>query len=279
MSYKSILVHLDSSEHAHPRLELALRLARQFGAHLTGVYAMFTPDPASFYVMAGSSDYYSMHEKRRTERSGALERLFRAELTRAEVPGDWLTTDQDANLAVLALSRCADLVVVGQRDLDDPETFVAEHFAENLVMSAGRPVLLVPCAGTFSTVGTHAMLAWDGSREATRAVHDALPFLRRAKQTTIVTVNGGAAERSDSRIAGSNIAAVLERHGVHAEVKDIAGVHDVPPGELLLSRAADLGVDLMVMGCYGHTRWQELIMGGATRAILKSMTVPVLMSH
>jgi nucleotide-binding universal stress UspA family protein len=279
MSYKSIAVHLDTSENAHPRLELALDLAKRFDAHITGVFSVFTPDPRSFYVMAGTVSYYPEHEKLRHERRAALERLFRAETTRAQVAADWITTDDYANYAVPRLARCADLIVAGQDNPDDPEAYISDHFPEALVMSAGRPVLMVPYAGSFPSAGARIIVAWDGSREATRAVHDALPLMRRAKLTTIVTVNGAKGEPPGSRTPGADIAAVIARHDARVVVKELVLSDADLIGEALLSHAADEGGDLLVMGAYGHARWQELVMGGATRSILKSMTLPVLMSH
>ncbi|WP_434111074.1 universal stress protein [Paraburkholderia caffeinilytica] len=278
MTYKTIVVHLDTSQRAHPRLELALQLARQFDAHLTGVFAVFTPDPRPLYVMAGTAEYYRTHEQLRAERRGALERLFHAELSRASVSGEWIATDAPANLAVPHHGRCADLIIASQDDPNDPESYVGDFFPENLIMSAGRPVLLVPYASSVTSPGAHVMVGWDGSREATRAVHDALPFMRAAKLTTVVTVNGEHGQQR-SRIPGSNIATLIARHGVNVEIKDIEVGSDESIGDALLSQASTLGADLLVMGAYGHARWQELVMGGATRTILKSMTVPVLMSH
>jgi nucleotide-binding universal stress UspA family protein len=278
MSYKTIVVHLDTSQRARPRLEIALRLAKHFGAHLTGVFAVFTPDPRSLYVMAGTASYYATHELMRAERRAALERLFHAELTRAEVAGEWIAVDDPANLALPHRGRCADLIIASQDDPHDPESYVGNYFPENLVMSAGRPVLLVPHATSVTSPGGHVMVCWDGSREATRAVHDALPFMRTARQTTVVTVNGARGEAAP-RIPGADIATVIARHGIRVEVKDVAAAPDALVGDMLLSVSVGLGADLLVMGAYGHARWQELVMGGATRSILRSMTVPVLMSH
>jgi nucleotide-binding universal stress UspA family protein len=279
MSYRSIVVHLDTGERAHPRLELALRVAKQFGAHLTGMFSVFMPDRRSFYVMAGSAEYYSDQDKLRTERRGAIERLFHAELGRAKVEGDWVSTDECANLAVPRRGRTADLIIASQDNPDDPEAYVGDHFPENLLMSIGRPVLMVPYIGTFPAVGRDVMVAWDGSREATRAVHDALPFMQHAKKTTVVTVNGTKDEPTDSSPSGADIGAVIARHGVKVEVINIDAATGASIGDALLHHASDLGADLIVMGAYGHARWQELVMGGATREILKSMKVPVLMSH
>jgi nucleotide-binding universal stress UspA family protein len=282
MSYKSIVVQLDMSARAHPRLEYALRLARQFDAHLTGVFSAFSPDPRSFYVMAGTADYYEEHRKARQERHGALERIFHAELLRAGVRGQWVDYPDSAGEAIPRYARYADLVVAGQDDPDDPEAFVADHFPETLVMTSGRPVLFIPYTGVFPTLGANIMVAWNGSRESARAVQDAMPLLQRAEKVTVVRLNESKGEPSASRanrIPGADIALLLARHDVKAEVAALDGVNDIPMGDMLMSRASDLGADLVVMGAYGHSRWQELVMGGATRTLLESMPVPVLMSH
>ncbi|MFM0511681.1 universal stress protein [Paraburkholderia sp. RL17-373-BIF-A] len=279
MSYKSIVVHLDTSERAHPRLELALRVAKQFHAHLTGVFALFTPEPRSFCLIAGTAEYNRDQENLRAERRAVLEQLFHAELGRAQVAGDWIATDEYANIAVPRRARCADLIIAGQDDPNDPESYIGDHFPQNLVMSMGRPVLMVPYVGAYPSLGSHVMAAWDGSREATRAVHDALPFMRLAKKTTVVTVNGEKSEAPGGRVPGSDIATVIARHGANVEVADIEVAIGASIGDALLSQLTNIGADMLVMGAYGHARWQELVMGGATRAILKSMTVPVLMSH
>jgi nucleotide-binding universal stress UspA family protein len=278
MSYKTIVVHLDTSQRAHPRLEIALRLAKQFGAHLTGVFAVFSPDPRSLYVMGGTAEYYATHEEIRAERRAALERLFHAELRRADVAGEWVTTDEPASLAVPREGRCADLVVAGQDNPEDPESYIGDFFPENLILSCGRPVLLVPHASNARSTGGQVLVAWDGSREATRAVHDALPFMRSANSTTILSVNA-AHEGERARIPGADIATAIARHGIAVKVENIETGPGAPVGEVLLSQVADSGADLLVMGAYGHARWRELVMGGATRTILRSMTVPVLMSH
>ncbi len=279
MSYKSLLVHLDPSESTRQRLEIALRLARQFGAHLTGLYATFSPDARAFYVMAGTADYYSAHERRYEQRRGALERLFHAEAIRAKVDVQFVCADGHANQVVAQRARFADLVIAGQTNPNDPESFIDDDFAEHLVMSAGRPVLFVPYAGVFPTVGSRILMAWDGSREATRAAHDAMPFLAHAKKTTVVAVHGAAGEPPGERVPGADIALTLARHGAAVDVLEIDSPADSAVADVLLSRAAEAGCDTLVMGAYGHSRWRELAMGGVTRTVLKSMTVPVLMSR
>ncbi|CAM2152255.1 Universal stress protein UspA [Pararobbsia alpina] len=279
MSYKTIVVHLDTSARAQARLHLAIEIAKRHGAFLQGVFAVFAPNPRSFVVMAGTAEYYEEHETVRHEEHGALERLFEAELSRAHVDGEWIDETGNADDELPKYARRADLLIIGQDDPADPESFVADHFPENMVMSAGRPVLVVPYAGSFAHIGRRVMVAWDGSREATRAVHDALPLLKQSEQTTVVTISAAHGNVPGARPPGADIAATLTRHGVKVTTLDLPAAKDVATGEMLLARIDDIGADLVVMGGYGHTRWQELILGGVTRTMLSSMTVPVLMSH
>jgi len=263
MNYRSIVVHLDTGEGSHPRFEFALQLAKESGAHLTGVFAVSASGPASFYVLDGSAEYDHAHYQVRRERRAALEQLFRAGLENADVAGDWIATEGYAGPAVLRHARCADLIVAGQDDPDDPESHVAGHFQANLIMSSGRPVLLHPYAGTFSPVSAQVMVAWDGSREATRAINDALPLLRRAKKTTVVTVRAPETTLADHPIAEQDIAAMIARHGVQVDMAECVLADSMSIGDALLSLACDLNAGLIVMGAYGHARWQELILGGA----------------
>jgi len=279
MSYKTILVHLDTSRRATLRLDLALKLAATHEAHLIGMYAPFQPDTQTLYAMSMAQGYWDdKNELRRTRRT-TLEQQFRAGIAREGVAGEWRKTDDYANRALPLHARHADLVITGQFDIDDPDTFVAENFCENLVLSSGRPALFIPYAGAYPIVGAKIMVCWDGSREATRAIHDALPLLKRAARVTLVTVNALDKQDAGARIPGADIATVIARHGVKVEIVEVEGVSGLRLGELLLSQAADLSADLIVMGAFGHARWQELVLGGVTRTLFKSMTVPVLMSH
>ncbi|NML31203.1 universal stress protein [Paraburkholderia antibiotica] len=279
MSYKSILVHLDTSARAHPRLELAVQLAYRFQARLTGLFSTYVPPRQAFVVMAGTAGYYAGHERQRHEKAAALERLFHAELLRAKVGGQWVAADGYANDVVPPYARLSDLIVLGQSNPDDPESFVAEQFVEHVVLSAGRPVLLVPSIGTPRPPGKHVLIAWDGSREATRAIHDALPFLEHAVKVTLLTVHAAGDHPSADRIPGADIALMIARHGVTVDVRELNVANDTPVGDALLSQASELDCDMIVMGAYAHSRLHEVILGGATRTMLQSMTVPVLLSH
>ncbi|WP_028220922.1 universal stress protein [Paraburkholderia oxyphila] len=279
MTCKTLTVHLDTSARANARLTLALKLARTWGAHLDGLFATFEPSAREFYVMAGTADYYDAHRKLRAEQRGAIERLFHAELARAQVEGAWVAPEGNPIAAVTQRSRTSDLTIVGQTRLDDPEAYVADHFAESVVMGAGGPVLVMPYTGNFETVGERVLIGWNGSREAARAVHDAIPFITRAAHVTIAATSS-AFKSGASQASCADLAAMLARHG--ATTLDIARFDRGAPdttGDALLSYAADGGFDLLVMGAYGHARLQELVLGGATRSVLLTMTLPVLMSH
>jgi nucleotide-binding universal stress UspA family protein len=164
--------------------------------------------------------------------------------------------------------------VLGQRD---PSVLVEVEpvHLEDVVLSSGHPTLVVPYAGRFETLGErHILVAWNGSREAVRAVHDALPFLREARSVTVVAADLD----EDGRKSLDLMAEHLARHEISTDLEPTTAA-DISVGDLLLSRTADLGSDLIVMGAYGHSRAREWILGGVTQHLLEQMTVPVLMSH
>lgn len=279
MSYKTLTVHLDTSARANARLSLALKLARTYGAHMDGLCATFEPSPREFYVMAGTADYYDSHRRLRAEHRAAIEQLFHAELARAQVDGAWVVAEGDPVAAVMQRSRTTDLTIIGQTDLNEPDAYVADHFAESIVLGAGGPVLVMPYTGYFESIGERVLIAWNGSREAARAVHDAIPFITRAAHVTIAATSSTFTSAT-SQASCTDLSAMLARHG--ANTVDIARFDRSPSestGDALLSYAADGGFDLLVMGAYGHARLQETVLGGATRSVLLTMTLPVLMSH
>ena len=173
--------------------------------------------------------------------------------------------------------RC-DVVVIGQRDPDTREIAGPNHMPDHVLLSAGRPVLVVPHVGTYPSVGKRVMVAWDGSLPAARAVNDALPILRGAEKVNVITVYRHDVSADAGREPGERICRHLARHGIAARSQHFRA-NGIGTGDLILSRAADEGTDLIVMGAYGHARWRELVLGGVTLHMLKHMTVPVLMFH
>jgi nucleotide-binding universal stress UspA family protein len=185
-------------------------------------------------------------------------------------------SDDQAEVGLVLQARYADLVVLGQTDPDTSGLSILRQLPEHLALHGGRPVLVVPFAGTFTHLDRHALVAWDGSRAATRAVTDALPLLRRSARVTLAVFNP---DHTRGEEPGADIALYLARHGVRVEVLRQTTAPGVDVGNALLSLAADTGADLLVMGAYGHQRWREIVLGGVTRRVLQTMTLPVLMSH
>ena len=175
------------------------------------------------------------------------------------------------------MARQTDLCVVGQPSEETPEP-EAGQLAEAAFMDSGRPALVVPYIGAAPEPMRRILVAWNGSREAARAVHDALPFLLAAERTTVLIVDPQNLGGEIGEQPGADLAAHLARHGVRVEVKTIPG-GGLSAGDAILAQAADDSADLLVMGGYGHSRLRELVLGGATRHLLAQMTLPVLLSH
>jgi nucleotide-binding universal stress UspA family protein len=279
MSYKSLLVHLDNDRRCADRIDIAARLALDFDARLTGLYLLRQPEiPGYARAEVGVE---ALEQRRREWAQGEVERMsaqFRDKTGRAGVNGAEFRFDDHWPEEAIALhARYADLLILGQTNPDDADSLVPPGFPGQAMLASGRPVLFIPYAGNFPQIGSRALVAWDASREAARAVTDSLPFLQRAKKVTVLAVNPAGDGRHGEQ-PGADIALFLARHGVRVEASENHS-GDVDVGAWLLSRAFDLQADLIVMGGYGHSRMRELAFGGVTRTLLGEMTAPVLMSH
>ncbi len=269
--FRDVLVQYDETPGAEARLAFAARFARDSGAHLVALVAQEPPRlPSAVRAEVGEIFFDSWRKmaadtaKRLSTRVAALARSEGCAIECRVVEGS-------PEALLLLHSRYADVTVVGQADDNDDQT----RTIEALLFGSGRPILLVPAAGTYASVGRNVLCAWNGSREATRAVADALPILRTARQVTVLSADpAGTAHR----IPGADIALHLARHGVKV-TSSTTYTGELVIGDALLNRAADLGADLLVMGGYGHSRTREAFFGGATRHVLDHMTLPVFMSH
>jgi nucleotide-binding universal stress UspA family protein len=275
MTCKTLMVHLDDSTRCDARIEFALELARQYDAHLIGAYVVCQELTRPIFLH-GNGGWVGSLEARRDNNLKRAYRGFHAAAERAGRTVEWRVPEGPVVEAAVLNARHADLLVLGQYDPEDTGSYVANHFVEDVVMSSGRPAIVLPIAGSVRAVAQNVLIAWDGSRESARAVADALPVIRHAKFVTVVTVTSGP---SSGEPAGLEVAAWLERQDIHASFATIAGVPGVSTGALLLNMLSDRHVDLLVMGAYGHARVQERLLGGVTRTMFQSTTVPVLMSH
>ena len=278
MSYKSILVHLDDRKACAGRVAAAIALAEAHDAHLTGLYVSADPQlPGSLRAEVPPELLRSVLEQHKDSMALAKEK-FLAATTRAGIKSECRTAHTTGSLvaSVVALhARYADAIVLGQPQADSRgETETAD--SEDIVMAAGRPSLIVPYIGAPETFGRRVMVAWDGGREAARAVGDAMPVLEKADSVSVVVVNPRSGDHGEE--PGADIALHLARHAIKVEAQHLE-VRDMSVADAILSRAADLSIDLLVMGAYGHSRFREWVLGGTTRQIFAQMTVPVLMSH
>jgi nucleotide-binding universal stress UspA family protein len=278
MGYKSILVHLDLTEDCAARARQAIDVALHFNAQLVGLAicpALVIPGTGHTEVTVRMlTEQWERYQSSLVDAAAKFERDARIQEV-AEVESRVAIGEADRVLCLHA--RYADLLIIGQAGGESGDG-VPRRAVEHVVLDAGRPVLIIPYTGSGATLGERVLVAWNASREATRALTDALPLLQRARSVDVVTVNAHAEREGHGELPGADVALYLARHSVRANVHPThAG--DVDVGEWLLSRAADLGTDLIVMGAYGHSRFREMVLGGTTRTMLASMTVPVLMAH
>lgn len=279
MSYKTILVHVDQSAHAPARMRIAAQIALDEGAHLvgvamTGISRFLYQDSAidlSRSIVAQHIDLLNDQAQQALAQFEAIAKNMGLSAIESRLVQD----EAEGGLAMHA--RYADLVVLSQSDPAAPVSGVIGDLPEYVMLNCARPVLVVPHAGEFTHPGRHPLIAWDASIEATRAVTNAIPLLQRADKVTLALVNPSGQFDAHGDEPGADIALYLARHGVNIHV--IVHRTRVDAGNALLSLAADLQSDLLVMGGYGHTRFRELILGGVTKTLLDSMTLPVLMSH
>ena len=275
--YKTLLVPVDGRSKSTRSLELACRIASTFDSHLIGLFVRpSTYIPSAVRAEGAEKLLRELQEKV----AGELTQEARARFDSVVKPAgmqrtEWRVADGRRAEAVALHARYSDLVLINQTD---PDSVDATHFADGVLLAVARPVLLVPYVGESSRFARNVLICWNASREASRAVTDALPLLKAAEKVTILTVDGEASRAGHGESPGSDVALYLARHGINAVTAQTVSA-EVDIGSVILSRAFDLRADLIVMGAYGTSRMREIVMGGATRTVLQSMTVPVLMSH
>ncbi|MFM9927571.1 universal stress protein [Variovorax sp. H27-G14] len=272
---RSILLHLDSSARTVERIQLARLLAETFDAQVTAQPCTLSSLMRYPLAIEGTAESEAMAIMQSLDYE-ARERMH-ATFTAHTVGSQrmhWSQPLPDAPWGFARRALYADLMVMGQRDRNDP--FDAElpgDFLTHALVESGRPALVLPCVGPVAPVGRTVLVAWKATRESARAVTASLPWLRAASRVHAVSY-GGEAETSLQALSG-----YLRPQGIAEPTLHFGDRDEGDVGNRLLSLAADLGADLLVMGCYGHSRAREWVMGGATQSMLQSMTLPVLMSH
>lgn len=281
MSYATVVLHLDAHAGLEDRIDQAARLARRFESHLVGLSAA---DHGLFghSVATGFSGTARLAEAVELSRAAAIERAERfqqrMELSTVPVSFETVVDEEDDLTALTRHSTCCDLLVLAQANPAWTGHERARDLLEQLVLQSAAPTLVLPFSRRPALSADKVMVAWDGSHEAARAVAGALPLLQRARWVHLVRCETGADVDRGVESSGFELARDwLGRHGVRLDTQLERSGHDVCT--TLLTRAAALDADLVVMGAWGMPRWAERLVGGTTRSMLARMDVPVLMSH
>lgn len=282
MSYKTILVHVDESKHIDVRIRVAARIANDENGHVVGVATTGIAKFLNEAVAANPSNLVMAPfvDTLRGRARIALEKFDNIVKRVNTQSYEERFIDDAAAQGFCMQAMYADLVVIGQTDPNEKSMTAGPDFPEYVVMNSHCPNLIVPHSSEATSVGKKILVAWDGSLAAKRSVLGALPLLKRAPNVDLAIFSPAEpwTHAKEERQQGADIALFLARHGVLTHVRAQVSSHN-GIGSDLLALAADLKSDLLVMGCYGHSRVSEMLFGGVSRLVLQSMTVPVLMCH
>jgi nucleotide-binding universal stress UspA family protein len=271
----SVLLHLDNRPASATRLEFARALALRHEAALAAMFVAALPQASIQLAFLESPAAYLQ----KIERDGLArsKSLLQAACARAEPVVDWLDSGgADPVEAFCRHALYADLLVLGQHDHSgDVPRGAPPDFVESVLLATGKPALVLPHTGGYAALGRSVLIGWNSTPQAARAVTAALPWLRNARVVHVLESNDASAQRADGDLG---IVQYLGLHGIEA----VSHSHRTPPadaGSALLTWGAEIGADLLVMGCYGHSRAREYVLGGASRVVLAKTTLPVLMAH
>ncbi|VXB98616.1 universal stress protein [Massilia sp. 9I] len=278
MPYKTILVHAESGQGAAERLRLACRLARRFDAHLigsapTGISRFLPPQ----VVAEGGAALLACCEAMRRDAAAGLALFSRVVREEGVASFEERLVEDDVDGGMALQARYCDLVVVGQSSPDTRPRGTLGDVPEHLLLHGGRPLLVLPAGGWRDELQGPALLAWDGSPEATRALTGALPLLRAASSVTVMTCGSGDAAAGDAADACGRMMGYLRRQGVTVHPHRAPDTQHV--GATILAGAEHIGATLLVMGGAGQSRLRELLLGSTTATVLRSMSLPVLLAH
>lgn len=272
---KTIAVHLPTAALAERLMNVAVPLAQAHGATLVGVHVLPAVVVYADATVSMSTEFIVAQQEAFQEDAKAAEAAFRTRVEAAGVPHEWSnadTGDEPTMRAVSTLCNVADLVIASQYHDSIP---AASGFTpDELVLGTGRPVLIVPTAGDLPVSGKRVLVAWNGSREASRATFDCLSLLQPGAEVSVAVVDSARGSASLDAVVRT-----LARHGVTASPVSLTKSDGRSTAEEILKHAGEFGADLLVLGCYGHSRLRETVFGGATTHILRAMTLPVLMAH
>jgi nucleotide-binding universal stress UspA family protein len=277
MDLKTIIVALDASTRNASTARAAAQLAAHRDARLIGLHVIDIP---VFPAYIGGSLPAEVYEIQQSQYEGAAEEVktcFSEACKAASIEGEWRCVEGITRYVVARQARYADLLVLGgpEEEVIGPP---APTLAEDMVLSVGKPVLVCSRSYEGGSIGKAITVAWDGSREASRSVTDAMGMLMQADKVTVIAIQEDDADPQSTALPGADLGEYLAAHGITARIEDLQ-----PDGrsvsDVVLDHARINGSDLVVMGAYGHSRFRELLLGGATRGMLRNSEIPLLMSH
>src|ERR1700738_594273 len=281
MAWKNIAVFVDATPEGEKRVDYAATLAQQCGAHLAGIHVVSAGRPehrTDHYVVGEKAVRTWLASQKAADEAvtTTVRRRFEAISAKRDLSAEFRVIRRGGPDEDLILSSLhSDLVVIGQRELQEMPGYLAP---ERLLLASGAPILVVPSGWKSEPIGKNILVGWNASREARRAVADALPFLAAADSVTLLVVDANKRSNRHGEEPGADIALYLARHGAHVEVAQVSS-RGSPVADIILSYAADHGADLIVIGAYSHARSIEMVFGGVTRTLLKQAPIPVLMSR
>ncbi len=281
MTIKTVLAYLPSEELAEPVLTAAIAVAKAHGAHVVGLHLEASYYPAYGEVaIAMPPDVIEQMRKPLRERAKKLEESFKARMADENIHSEWRSGTSEYSALpsrIVDEAVSADLVICPQVDPANVDVTTLD-LPERLILEGGRPVLVAPPGQPVQIPPRRVLIAWNNSPQAARAVFDSLDLLKDAEAVTVLTLAGNSDDRREAEEQAGRLAANLERHGLQAKVEAV-DIGNASASDYLRSRLEEDGADLMVMGCYGHSRFRELVFGGVTRDILGGIKVPTVMSH
>ena len=277
MAIKNLLVHIDHSTACEHRVKAAIELATEYKARLSALFVVPDYFVPSYVEAQISADIIAEINEQAVERAREAQSKVKAQIEAAGLKVDCYIEEGNLVGILSDYARYTDLLLLGQSQTDDPDN-ISEGLANHLVLEGGVPCLVIPYIGTRQTLGKRVLLAWNESRESARALRDALPILQAADRVTVLLIKPKSHDEKHTAIEEKVILSYLADHGVEGKINLCIDKH-LDPGDTMLAQAADNDIDLIVMGAYGHSRLREIVLGGATRHLLKEMTVPVLISH
>jgi nucleotide-binding universal stress UspA family protein len=287
VTLKDLLVHVDQTSGASRRLRLAAGLACRHGSRLTALFvrecsqAQLEETNTAELALASAQETDRLHQRMEASLEDSVERL-RIELGRLEheyrLSTRWLALDGFAADVVVQHARYADVCILGHGGPSSCASF-GYTFPEHLLFVSGRPIILVPESEKFATLGQDLAVAWNASRAAARALHDALPLIDRAEHTIVITINPAEIMARSGALPMGELVKHLRRHSGAVEAVEMANVPKAMIAETLQAKALELGCDLLIAGAFGHAKLREKLLGGVTESLLTRAHLPLMMSH